>query len=384
MNKKRSILIITSWYPQNETDFSGIFIKERVDILKDKFNLIVVHPTVDYSSFKPFFAFTVQRNEESNVPIIRIGVKRSFPVYNQWNFFVTAKQAIKRELQGKKIDLIHCHVAYPAGILGMMLAKDFKVPYVITEHYGGFVGLFRSAIHKFLILRAIRKATYLSTVSEFSARIIKKYTTAPIEIIPNPIDVTKFRLKKEHRKSDGTIVAGFLGGLDSDVKGLDVLLVALSILKPARLKVKIGGGGRLLENYKALAKKLNVEKYCNFLGAIPAEERFEFYADLDFFVLSSRRESFGVVLLEAMASGVPVLATRCGGPEEIVDRETGILVENENAQALAGGLEKMMKMYMRFDPFRIRTRVEERFGKDVFLKKTEVFYNKATERNVKK
>ncbi len=384
MKHRKNILIITSWYPQNSSDFSGIFIKEQVEILKEKFNLIVVHPIIDYASFSPFFVSTVQRSEENNVPIIRIRVKRSFPIYNQWNFLVTAKKAIKKELQNKKIDLIHCHISYPAGVLGMMLANDLKVPFVITEHYGGFVGLFRSAIHKYLILRAINKAVYLSTVSDFSANIIRNYTTTPIEIIPNPIDVTKFSVKKEPRQNHTAITAGFLGGLDSNVKGLDLLLKALNILKPSGLKVKIGGSGKLIETYKALAEKLNVENYCLFLGAIPAEKRFEFFDDLDFFVLSSRRESFGVVLLEAMASGVPVLATRCGGPEEIVEKQTGILVENENANALANGLREMMHRYTLFDPLQIRNRVKARFGKDVFLKRMEIFYNKVTDRNVKK
>ena len=383
MTKKANILVIASWYPKDKTDFSGIFIKEQIEILSKKFRLVVVNPIVDYKSFNPFGKPKINRSLENGVEVIRIEIKRSFPIYNQWNFLRIVQKVIHEEIIDEKIDLIHAHVSYPGGVIAMMLARKLRIPYMITEHYGGFVGLFRSKIHKFLIIRALNNAYLITTVSNYSAKIIKNFTSTPIKIIPNVIDIFKFDLKqiKENHKR---IVAGFLGGLDTQVKGLDILLNALIHLKNENLKVIIGGSGKLLPYYMELAKKLNVEDKCEFLGLIPAEKRYEFFKDLDFFILPSRHESFGLVLLEAMASGIPVLATRCGGPEEIVEENTGFLVEKENPEFLAKGIQKMIKNLSKFNPIEIRNRVNQRFGKEVFLQKMVEVYNSVLDRNEEK
>ncbi len=383
MTKKANILVIASWYPKDKTDFSGIFIKEQIEILSKKFRLVVVNPIVDYKSFNPFGKPKINRSLENGVEVIRIEIKRSFPIYNQWNFLRIVQKVIHEEIIDEKIDLIHAHVSYPGGVIAMMLARKLRIPYMITEHYGGFVGLFRSKIHKFLIIRALNNAYLITTVSNYSAKIIKNFTSTPIEIIPNVIDIFKFDLKqtKENHKR---IVAGFLGGLDTQVKGLDILLNALIHLKNENLKVIIGGSGKLLPYYMELAKKLNVEDKCEFLGLIPAEKRYEFFKDLDFFILPSRHESFGLVLLEAMASGIPVLATRCGGPEEIVEENTGFLVEKENSESLAKGIQKMIKNLSKFNPIEIRNRVNQRFGKEVFMQKMVEVYNSVLDRNEEK
>ncbi len=383
MTKKANILVIASWYPKDKTDFSGIFIKEQIEILSKKFRLVVVNPIVDYKSFNPFGKPKINRSLENGVEVIRIEIKRSFPIYNQWNFLRIVQKVIHEEIIDEKIDLIHAHVSYPGGVIAMMLAKKMRIPYMITEHYGGFVGLFRSKIHKFLIIRALNNAYLITTVSNYSAKIIKNFTSTSIEIIPNVIDISKFDLKqtKENHKR---VVAGFLGGLDTQVKGLDILLNALNYLKNKNLKVIIGGSGKLLPYYMELAKKLNVEDKCEFLGLIPAEKRYEFFKDLDFFILPSRHESFGLVLLEAMASGKPVLATRCGGPEEIVEENTGFIVEKENPESLAKGIQKMIKNLSKFNPIEIRNRVNQRFGKEVFLQKMVEVYNSVLDRNEEK
>ncbi len=374
MVKKLRIAVITSWFPKDQADFSGIFIREQVEVLGERFQIDVVHPEIDYSVFRPFFSKRISEFEIKGIPVIRIQVRQSFPIFNQWNFLVATKHYIVNRLKDQKIDLIHCHVSYPAGVLGMLVANRLGVPFVITEHYGDFVGLFRTPIHKYLILRAMSKAAGISTVSQYSRRIIQRFTNTPITVVPNVIDVSKFSLIKNKKPEKREIMAGFLGGLDTDVKGLDILLRAVAELPRLPLVIKIGGDGKLLGHYKGLARQLGLAEKCIFMGKIPVDRRFEFFNSLDFFILSSRHESFGVVLLEAMASGLPVVATRCGGPEEIVDKENGILVEKENPPALAKGLQIMIKQYALFDPLKIRTRVARYFGKEAFLTRMEKFY----------
>jgi len=113
---------------------------------------------------------------------------------------------------------------------------------------------------------------------------------------------------------------------------------------------------------------------CKFYGDIPRNEISDFYSKLDLFVSASRNETFGIVLIEAMSCGLPVIATKSGGPQEIVNEESGILIEKENAPALAGAIENMSKNISDYNPNSIRTSTEKRFGVRTFIEKINSLY----------
>jgi len=94
-------------------------------------------------------------------------------------------------------------------------------------------------------------------------------------------------------------------------------------------------------------------------------------------VLPSRRESLGLVLAEALACGTPVLSTRCGGPEDIVTDEVGVLVPPEDPEALANGIEQLLARRESFEPNRLRAYALERFGFDAVGKRLSALYQEA-------
>ncbi len=369
------ILMLTSWYPDNTNPYEGIFVKEQAKALSAVCDLTLVHVKIDYNAFRPFFSYKLKTNDEAPFKEMRLSVYRSFPVYNQLNFFALTVWQLYKRLKTESFDAIHCQVSYPAGIVGMILAGMMKIPLIITEHFGGFTGLFRSKMHRYLIMKAMKKAAAVTTVSHASAHIIGEHIKRKIDVIPNMINIAQFRLHKRERKG-GKIVVGFLGGLNTNVKGLDILLEATAKLKNPDLFLKIGGDGILLESYQKRANALGIDEQCEFLGIIHPNERQTFYEGIDFFVLPSRRESFGIVLLEALACGKPVLASRCGGPEDIVHAENGLLVEPENVEALSSGLQKMVIQLDSFRPHELRTDVQVKFGSDAFVKRVLSAYTK--------
>jgi glycosyltransferase involved in cell wall biosynthesis len=111
-------------------------------------------------------------------------------------------------------------------------------------------------------------------------------------------------------------------------KGVDILLKAMPlILKEHSVTLNIIGDGPRLEQYKMLAGRLGIEGSVRFRGFIPHEHMPEEYSNADLFVFPSRRESFGLVLVEAMAAGLPMVSTRVGAiPEVVEDGKTGLLV----------------------------------------------------------
>jgi glycosyltransferase involved in cell wall biosynthesis len=150
-------------------------------------------------------------------------------------------------------------------------------------------------------------------------------------------------------------------------KGLDILIKSVSLLKDMDLIIHIGGDGILLEKFKTLSKESGVFEKCKFYGEISTEHIPDFYSRLDIFVLASRDETFGVVVVEAMASGLPVIATDCGGPKEIITRDTGILVEKENPEELASAIKYMSENLHYYNKDSIRKYAEEKYGQKSFV-----------------
>ena len=158
-------------------------------------------------------------------------------------------------------------------------------------------------------------------------------------------------------------------------KGLDILIKSLSLLKDLNILAHIGGDGKYLEKFKTLAKDLGVFEKCRFYGEILTDDISAFYSRLDLFVLASRDETFGVVVVEAMASGLPVIATDCGGPKEIITAETGVLIEKENPPELARAIRFMLQNIHHYNRGLIRKYVSEKYGQQPIADRILQFYS---------
>ena len=140
------------------------------------------------------------------------------------------------------------------------------------------------------------------------------------------------------------------------------------------LKLILGGDGPEKENLLKLAQTLNVEDAVTFTGALSRENVQLFMAESACFVLSSHVETFGVVVIEALSQGIPVIATKCGGPESIIVPGDGILVEVANVNALAQAMNEVVENTKLYDPDSIRQRCLERFSEKAFILRVEEIY----------
>jgi L-malate glycosyltransferase len=371
-----NIVIVTSWYPDIKNPFNGIFVRDQAMALAEGNTVTVISVKIDDSRFAPFFQIKEEKKSDLGFDEFLLTVSRSFPIYNQLNFFITTVHRIRKILRNRSPQLIHCHNAYPAGVIGYILSCQLKIPYFITEHSSTFAA-FRTPVHRSLSLFAVRHARKLITVSRFNAGILKELTGVEAVVIPNFIRPGVFRpVERKKEPGDNSVHFGFLGGLDTNVKGLDILLKAAAGLKDINFLLHIGGGGILLESYKLLARELGIEDHCIFYGAIPPDEVPSFYNKLDFFVVSSRKETFGIACIEALCSGLPVVATRCGGPEEIINEENGVLCEKDDVQGLKIILSFMLGSYRKFEKSYISTKIYIEFNVELFEKiLTSLFQN---------
>lgn len=242
----------------------------------------------------------------------------------------------------KEYDLIHTHWVIPQGIV----QSWFKKPYVLTGHGGDIMSMNKGFL-KALKKKAFEKASQVVVVSKQLAE--KVHEMAPsIEpaIISMGCDTTMFSpayRKENYFKQNDKKVVLFVGRLE-EVKGVAYLIDAMEYIDA---KLVIVGGGSLEVSLKKQAEKFG--KKIEFLGSKTHTELKEIYPSADVFVMSSvttqkgAKEGFGLVMLEAMASGIPVVAFASGGiPQLITHDVNGLLCEEKDIKTLAENINRTL------------------------------------------
>ena len=191
--------------------------------------------------------------------------------------------------------------------------------------------------------------------------------------MPNIVD--SFFFEEKFEKLTKTEFIFFNVASLDDKKNHTLLLNAFAnIFIGLPIKLKIAGDGPLGDNLKKEVEKLDIQKQVNFLGRISQERVREEMMKSDCFVLSSNFETFGVVLIEALACGLPLIATKCGGPEDIVNEQNGILIDVENQLQLEDAMMTMYKNASKYDKQKLRSDAKDRFGEKAFIKNAMKYY----------
>lgn len=363
------VLIVPSWYPTDRYPGGGVFCREQALALNADARFYVFVLFVDRMPVRDWLHVQGKRRglrQEHGVRIYRLPMPRLpllwMVLYPLWTLY----GAIRLSRYGFRPELIHAHVAVPAGLGAVLLGKLLGVPVVVTEHTSPFSMLMRNPVAAFATCLALRSADRVVAVSRSLRTEILSYPQLRrnIEIVPNVVDVVKIAASKSHTAHDKPLRLLFVGEMETRRKGVSYLLKAVLLLRQRGVNVVLDlvGGGRRQAQYEARAHRLGVASVCRFHGAVPHGEVMRFFSRAQLFVLPSLAESFGVVLIEAMAAGIPVVATRSGGPEEIVTDDVGTLVPPRDPQALAAAIEEIIPRLDDFSSSRLRSIAEERYG----------------------
>lgn len=271
-------------------------------------------------------------------------------------------------------DVIHAHNFLYAGVVAEFLKDNYGIKYIVTEHSSSFVRNKLSNEKIRSIENIAKKASKVTAVSSSFNKILEEYTKTNIDLLSNIVDDFFFQKKFQNKISNDFIFL-HIASLDKN-KNQEFLI--RSFEKIAKLNDKIylniAGDGYMRNFLESLVKKLDIEKQVNFLGRISQERVREEMMNSDCFVLSSNFETFGVVLIEALACGLPLIATKCGGPEDIVNRQNGILINVENQLQLQDAMITMYKNASKYDKQKLRSDAKDRFGEKAFIKNAMKYY----------
>ncbi|MBE6748167.1 MAG: glycosyltransferase family 4 protein [Ruminococcaceae bacterium] len=357
-------------YPRN-----GIFQYDQAKSLKDAGHRIVFL-AMDMRSIRRVRRFGRNEFLKDDIPVLEYNIPFGPIFYNakskmeKFLFEKGLKRVIKK--YGKP-DLVHAHFAETARCV-VGACKKYNIPYVVTEHGSLIHKLEENSDLFFQIENVYKNAEKVIAVSSGLADIIKSKFDVDSIVISNIADLSRFQyIQRTIEKEKFNLLAS--GNLIKG-KGFDVLLKAFKKVsqKNKDCKLTIMGGGPEEANLKNLAQQLGIQEKVSFFGAYNREQFAEELNKAALFVLASRYETFGIVYIEAMATGLPVIATKCGGPEDFVNSTNGVLVPVDDVETLAKEIEKMMNSENVYDCKEISDSVHHKFSPEVIAKQiTKVF-----------
>ena len=383
------IFIIPSWYPSNLHPESGTFFQERAAILQQGGHDVTMIVSLLHSFRDIRHYFTLPGTPEVSVDSYGLKTYRQerislYPKMPKLSFRQYKKQLVRLLDQViSEEDMPEMVIANSSFGAGIVAAGYFPsdIPLIFTEHLKEFLLHDGFTSDQFQhIEQGYHRANKVITPSmALRNGIVGKFAIPPekITVIPNPVWEPVYA----DASTDIMVTIGFqfiTVALLREEKRLDILIRAFAKVQKQQSDTRliiVGNGPEELK-LKSLAHQLGISGKIVFAGYKSPQEISVLLAKSDGFVLSSEVETFGVVLGEAMISGLPVVATRCGGPEDMVTKETGILVPVNDETALGEGMLNLIQNREQFDSGRIREYAKTQFGTDAYLQRMERVFSK--------
>ena len=364
------VLLLPSWYSTADKPWRGTFFRDQALALR-RHGLRVGVAFVERRSLNRFSPgallsqhFQITSSDEEGLPTVRM---KGWSTFAQTTTGSLIWSALTRRLVRSYVatcgmpDLIHGHGAMWGGYAAMLCAREFRRPYVVTEHASSILMLDVPRSDRRRVGSTYRNAARVIAVSaalKASVDCVAGRTVA--EVVPNTVDTDYFDLPPVPRRRRPFVFLA-VGDLVPD-KRFDLLVRAFARVheRDSATRLVIAGAGRERQRLEELASARRVADAVELPGALDRDRVRRQMWNANALVVPSSFETFGVVLIEALATGLPVVATRCGGPEEIVNAGLGLLTTSGDEQALAASMIAMLAGDFR--PEALREEVARRFG----------------------
>ena len=378
MNKERKhIIFLARWYPHRYDPMFGLFVQRHAEaaalfnditvIYCQEQQALSIEHNAHNSQPTAHCNFEIVRTLENNVDTIRVYYKKpKNKILSLLRFYRANMKALK---MCKPADMIHVHILTRLGVIAWIQKLLHKTPYIITEHWSrylpgnGFGGFLRKLFTKIVV----HNAETVTTVTENLANAMRNHglQNDNYVVLPNVVNLDMFHINKKCTDVINHVPKIIhISCFEDKSKNISGLLDSLKIIeeKGIDFQCTLIGEGMDLDLMKEKVKNLQLINKVSFTGLLQGQALADELSSGDFLVLSSNYENMPVVILEALASGLPIVSTNVGGIKEMVDETKGILVEPKNKEALATAIIKMIKTHNDYDADYLRNSVIEKYG----------------------
>lgn len=374
------VMFIPSWYSNSRNKVHGSFFKEQAIALSE--NGIKI--SIAFNEIWPLTLFGKVEEKKG----LNIEIEDGLKTYRYRNYNYLPKSSLMFKIFNKrmdllyknivknegKIDLIHAHSSFWGGISAAYISKKYNIPLVITEHSSLKQAKYVRKSYRKHILNAYKNASKLIAVGEGLKRELEEFTGRDdILLISNMLDFNMFKPEKVHKSEQFTFFSlAFLEG----EKGMDVLIKAFAkSFKNEDVRLVIGGDGSQKQGLKNLSEELHVKDKVEFLGALSRKQVVTWMNKCDSFVLASRHETFGMVYIEALACGKPIIGTYNGGAEGIINSQNGLIVPIDDEYKLGYAMKYIIKNYNEYNSINIIEQCKARYAKENIVNEILKIYN---------
>ncbi|HEY9168505.1 MAG TPA: glycosyltransferase [Lutibacter sp.] len=367
------ILIVSRGYPTPKNILSGIFEFDQAKALHS-IGHKVVFAVIDFRSLRRYrklgFSYLVKdgiKIYSLSIPLGRIP---------SWLMLFIGKIGLsylyKRiEKNEGRPDVVHAHFTI-IGAFTSILKNKFHLPIILTEHSSLINKAKLKKSTSFFGRKAFNSCDKIISVSSALSKRIYQHFGKESHIIPNIVDTKVFKYNNKILKRDFRFIS--VGNL-IEGKGHGLLIDAFINSKfNKNIYLDIIGNGPLHKHMQIKIDKANVSNQIKLLGRLSRSETAKIMQQSDIFVLASETETFGVVYIEALACGLPVIATLCGGPEDFINKDNGIFIPIKNIVALKEALLYMYSNNHIYNNKEISSKCKKKFNSEtIALKLTHLY-----------
>ncbi len=358
------MLVVPAWYGTPEDPFAGVFVREQARLVAARHDVAVVHPFAPGAPARGRL-WSVDEAVEDGIPTLRVRIRRlPLPPRELPAAAAGTRAALARlRRRGWVPDVIHAHVFSAAAVA--RLAAGRRTPMVVTEHFSGLANGDVRGVSLRVARFAYGSAGLVAPVSRnLAERIAALGVRTPVRAIPNAVDTARFRPPAADERPAPEPERLLLVGALTPIKRVPDAIEALARLRATRphATLELVGDGPERAACEALARRLGVGDAVRFAGRLDRDAVAARMRASHVLVSASAWENLPGNQLEALASGLPVVATAVGGVPDLIDAEVGALVPPGDPAALAAAINDVLARREAFDPVRMAARTAERFG----------------------
>ncbi|MCR5659507.1 MAG: glycosyltransferase [Bacteroidales bacterium] len=377
-----NILHLLSWFPSPDDPTLGNFCVRMIDALPEECHSVILSVCDGKNMTKSFEVKEIKGAHHTHVQIYirppKVNAIRKLKMLRMYHYGL---KYIKKHFF--EPELIHLHVAYPIGQVALLWKKLFGYKYVLTEHWTIYQPQNKEVLVgnlKKKIVKIANNAELIMPVSLDLQRCMKGHGVHNrFQVIYNLVNTDIFKIGVPHQGGKKQML--HISTLRDEAKNFSGILRTIERLRQHRDDFEL----HVIHDYdapefKAFVKEHDLEDCVIFHGKKTSAEVAQAYQEADFFVLFSNFENLPCVIVEAFASGVPVLSTAVGGIAEILSPERGILIPQGDEDALLNGMNHMLDHSSEYDHEAIRQYAVSTFSNDIIGKQIFETYEKTVEK----
>lgn len=380
--QKPNVLFISSWYPSKEHPTLGNFVQRHAESINPFVNLYVVY-VISSNRIKSDFEIENETINGVNTTIVYYKkVNSKLPLFNSITKLNRYRAGYKKGIEFiesqfnvSKIDITHCNVTFPAGLIALDLKNKRNIPYILTEHWTLFLP-YKNDFKKLpfyvknkmkIILSEAKEVVPVSTHLRNSMK--DKELKGRYSVIPNVVDTELFNLGMETSNEVKKILhVSTLVDDHKNISGIFSTLKKLSLIRND-FKLIIVSDGNIAEA-KEIQKSIGLaDELVEYHSTKTPQEISEFYKNSDFFLLFSNYENLPVVISESLCCGLPVVSSSVGGIPDMLDENNGLIVNPRDNEELKKALNSMLDNLTTYSKSLIREKAIKNYDNKVVGKK---------------